>query len=537
MPRGCPAGGATGMARRPAGSIDRVAELSSLWDIVHQLVVPQPRKFPTPKGAQNLNMAPSRRSRVLRFVGVVLLASILLPHQASARMAGFQAASVSDSPELKQLKAALADANADETKLSNAVKQASGLVNAAERDLAQTGLERLAARNRAAQAAAAVAATTNRLQYLQAYLSDRVRSIYVSGSPGDIQALIQSADPDALLDQVTMLDHLAQQGNDSLTDLIVAKKDYAKAVASQRRAEQDAARAELAIRFKLAKAQQLQGRLVERLELRVQHHHEGVGLEPARRQPQLDRVRPGPARLQPAPELPRQRRRHHRLRPAAQGVPRLRQRPLRQRRQRLGLLAEPPLVLRENAPQVGRLRIDGRRTRCVARLASEYCGGRLGTRIGLSADRGRSAATARRQRGCGWGGRLGSTPLRGVADEDVHRRAALRGGVGAGALRHHAAVEALVLDLHVLRVDVEAAVLELLPGDVLLAAEHVGDEHLALRQRGGALLRRGGGPLRGGGRLRGRGGRLLDGGRRGGRRRQRGRRGERGGQGGQGALR
>src|SRR6266540_724851 len=266
MPRGCPAGGATGMARRPAGSIDRVAELSSLWDIVHQLVVPQPRKFPTPKGAQNLNMAPSRRSRVLRFVGVVLLASILLPHQASARMAGFQAASVSDSPELKQLKAALADANADETKLSNAVKQASGLVNAAERDLAQTGLERLAARNRAAQAAAAAAATTNRLQYLQAYLSDRVRSIYVSGSLGDIQALIQSADPDALLDQVTMLDHLAQQGNDSLTDLIVAKKDYAKAVASQRRAEQDAARAELAIRFKLAKAQQLQGLRLQALQ-------------------------------------------------------------------------------------------------------------------------------------------------------------------------------------------------------------------------------------------------------------------------------
>ena len=252
--------------RHPSVSIDRVAELSSLWDIVHQLVVPQPRKFPTPKGAQNLNMAPSRRSRVLRFVGVVLLASILLPHQASARMAGFQAASVSDSPELKQLKAALADANADETKLSNAVKQASGLVNAAERDLAQTGLERLAARNRATQAAAAVASTTNRLQYLQAYLSDRVRSIYVSGSPGDIQALIQSADPDALLDQVTMLDHLAQQGNDSLTDLIVAKKDYAKAVASQRRAEQDAARAELAIRFKLAKAQQLQGLRLQALQ-------------------------------------------------------------------------------------------------------------------------------------------------------------------------------------------------------------------------------------------------------------------------------
>jgi peptidoglycan hydrolase CwlO-like protein len=203
-------------------------------------------------------MAPSRRSRVLRFVGVVLLASILLPHQAGAKVAGFQAASTSDTPELKQLKAALADANADETKLSNAVKQATGLVNAAERDLAQTGLERLAASTRATQAAQAVAATNNRLQYLQAYLSDRVRSIYVSGSPGDIRALIQSNDPDALLDQVTILDHLAQQGNDSLTDLIVAKKDYAKAVIAERRAVQDARKAEQAIQLKLAKAQQLQ---------------------------------------------------------------------------------------------------------------------------------------------------------------------------------------------------------------------------------------------------------------------------------------
>jgi len=247
-------------------AIDRVAELSSLWDIVHQLVVPQPRMFPTPKGAQNLNMAPSRRSRVLRFVGVVLLASILLPHQAGAKVAGFQAASSSDTPELKQLKAALADANADETKLSNAVKQAGVLVNAAERDLAQTGQERLAARTRARQASVAVATTSNRLRYLQAYLSDRVRSIYVSGSPGDLRALIQSADPDALLDQLTMLDHLAQQGNNSLTDLIVAKKDYAKAVAVQHRAEQDALKAEQAIRFKLAKAQQLQALRLQALQ-------------------------------------------------------------------------------------------------------------------------------------------------------------------------------------------------------------------------------------------------------------------------------
>src|SRR5215211_3674257 len=113
-------------------------------------------------------MAPSRHARVLRFVGVVLLASVLLPHQAGASTASFQAASSADSAELKKLKAALADANADETKLTNAVKQAGALVDAAERDLAQAGLERLAARLRAQQAAAAVAATNTRVQYLQA---------------------------------------------------------------------------------------------------------------------------------------------------------------------------------------------------------------------------------------------------------------------------------------------------------------------------------------------------------------------------------
>lgn len=206
-------------------------------------------------------MAPSRHARVLRFVGVVLLASVLLPHQAGASTASFQAAQAagsSDSAELKQLKAALADANADETKLTNAVKQAGALVDAAERDLAQAGLERLAARLRARQAAAAAAATNRRVRYLQAVLFSRVRGIYVSGSPGDIRALIQSGDPDALLDQVAILDHMAREGNNSLTDLIVAKKDYAKAIEAQHRAEHDALEAAQAIRVKLRRAQQLQ---------------------------------------------------------------------------------------------------------------------------------------------------------------------------------------------------------------------------------------------------------------------------------------
>jgi hypothetical protein len=70
--------------------------------------------------------------------------------------------------------------------------------------------------------------------------------------------LIQSGDPDALLDQVAILDHMAREGNNSLTDLIVARNDYAKAIEAQHRAEQDIPQAAQAIRVKLRKAQQLQ---------------------------------------------------------------------------------------------------------------------------------------------------------------------------------------------------------------------------------------------------------------------------------------
>jgi len=195
-------------------------------------------------------MAPTRPVRVLRFVGAIAVASMLLP-QAGAIGAGRS----TDVPTtLKELKAALADANASEAKLTKAVAQANHALNQAERDLKDAGDERLAAHLRSVYAQKAVNDASGRVRRLQAILGNRARGIYISGSPADIRALIQSGDPEALLDQVAILDHLAQEGNDSLADLLVAQRDFAKARVALLEAEQDARRAEAAIRVKIKQA-------------------------------------------------------------------------------------------------------------------------------------------------------------------------------------------------------------------------------------------------------------------------------------------
>jgi septal ring factor EnvC (AmiA/AmiB activator) len=195
-------------------------------------------------------MAPSRRFRVLRFVGVMAVASILLP-QAGAIGAGRS----TDVPTtLTQLKAALADANANEQQLTKAVAQANDALNQAERDLKTAGDQRVAAHLRSLYAQHALDDAAGRVQHLQAILGDRARGIYISGSPADLRALVQSGNPEALLDQVAILDHLAQEGNDSLADLLVARRDYAKARVTLLQAEQEARRAEAAIRTKIAQA-------------------------------------------------------------------------------------------------------------------------------------------------------------------------------------------------------------------------------------------------------------------------------------------
>jgi len=195
-------------------------------------------------------MAPTRPVRVLRFVGAIVVASMLLP-QAGAIGAGRS----TDVPTtLKELKAALADANASEAKLTKAVAQANAALNQAEHELKAAGDQRLAAHLRSVYAQKAVNNAAGRVQRLQAILGNRARGIYISGSPADIRALIQSGDPEALLDQVAILDHLAQEGNDSLADLLVAQRDFAKARVALLEAEQDARRAEAAIRAKIKQA-------------------------------------------------------------------------------------------------------------------------------------------------------------------------------------------------------------------------------------------------------------------------------------------
>jgi septal ring factor EnvC (AmiA/AmiB activator) len=203
-------------------------------------------------------MAPSRRTWVLRLLGVVavgsIAASLILPLRAGA-IAAQQAADVPT--QLKQVKATLADAKADAEKLADALDRATQALNQAENELAEAELLRLSAHARGVQANAALQDATERVGRLRGVLGDRARGIYIGGDPAGLAALVQSGEVDNLLNQVAMLDHLAKESNDSLADLVVAEKDYALAKVALRQAEDDARRAGTVIRRKIAEATEL----------------------------------------------------------------------------------------------------------------------------------------------------------------------------------------------------------------------------------------------------------------------------------------
>jgi multidrug efflux pump subunit AcrA (membrane-fusion protein) len=79
----------------------------------------------------------------------------------------------------------------------------------------------------------------------------------MAGDPAGISALVRNDQVDELLSQVTMLDHLARESNDSLADLVVAQKDYALARQALDEAERDARRASATISKKIAQAVEL----------------------------------------------------------------------------------------------------------------------------------------------------------------------------------------------------------------------------------------------------------------------------------------
>ena len=203
-------------------------------------------------------MAPFRRSWVLRLLGVVAVgsvaASLVLPHDAGAQAVEPTA----DVPtQLKQVKAALADVKADAKKLARALDRANEALNRAENELEEAELQRLSAHARGVRATAALQDATKRVERLRRVLGDRARGIYMAGDPAGLSALVRNNRVDELLSQVTMLDHLARESNESLADLVVAQKDYALAKQALDQAERDAQRAGVVISKKIAQAVEL----------------------------------------------------------------------------------------------------------------------------------------------------------------------------------------------------------------------------------------------------------------------------------------
>jgi septal ring factor EnvC (AmiA/AmiB activator) len=203
-------------------------------------------------------MAPFRRSWVLRLLGVVaagsVAASLALPHDAGAQAAP-QAADVPT--QLKQVKAALADVKADAKKLARALDRANQALNRAENELEEAELQRLGAHARGVRANAALQDATVRVARLRRVLGDRARGIYMAGDPAGLSALVRNDQVDQLLSQVTMLDHLARESNESLADLVIAQQDYALARQALGEAERDARRAGVVINRKIAEAVEL----------------------------------------------------------------------------------------------------------------------------------------------------------------------------------------------------------------------------------------------------------------------------------------
>ena len=200
-------------------------------------------------------MAPYRRAWVLRWLAVVAAvaaaAAMLLPLHAGAQ----------ESPDvpsqLKKVKATLADAKADAKKLQTALDRANAALDQAENELAQADQQRRDAHARGIQASAALADATERVDRLRRILGDRARGVYIAGDPTGLNALVQSGKADQLLGQVAILDHLAQESNNSLADLVVAQHDYGLARTALSEAEADARSASAEIHRKIDQALQL----------------------------------------------------------------------------------------------------------------------------------------------------------------------------------------------------------------------------------------------------------------------------------------
>jgi peptidoglycan hydrolase CwlO-like protein len=220
-------------------------------------------------------MALNQSARVLRFAGatvvavvMVVAAALILPRQAHA--------SGSPSPDLRsrlrQVQAELTGAKGDAAKLKHALQDANDVVDRAEQALEQAEGARLASELRTKAAVAALAEATTRVKGLRAVLDTRARSLYISGSQAGLDTLIRTDRPDALMSELAVLDHLAQQGNSSLADLVVAEKGAVAAEAELADAQRQFTAAARASQALLTQAENIRAKISDvraRVEARV----------------------------------------------------------------------------------------------------------------------------------------------------------------------------------------------------------------------------------------------------------------------------
>jgi peptidoglycan hydrolase CwlO-like protein len=188
-----------------------------------------------------------RRSWLVSSFGVIALVAVAaLLVQPRAGAAGTTDPDVAS--RLAKIKATLKDAKADLPKLQKALDDASSALDQAENELATADLQRLAARAEKAQAKTAMARAADQLQQLRKVVGDEARSMYMSGSPTGLTALVEQDDASALLDQIATLDQLARANNDAITNMVVRQKEYATAQVALTRAEAqiNASQAEIA---------------------------------------------------------------------------------------------------------------------------------------------------------------------------------------------------------------------------------------------------------------------------------------------------
>jgi peptidoglycan hydrolase CwlO-like protein len=177
-----------------------------------------------------------RRSWSVSLFGVIALVAVaallVQPHAGAAGTTNPDVAS-----RLAKIKATLKDAKANLPKLQQALDDASGALDQAENELAAADQERLAAKAEKAQAKTAMARAAEQLQQLRTVVGNEARSMYMSGSPSGLTALVQQDDANALIDQIATLDQLARANNDAITNMVLRQKEYATAQVALTRAD------------------------------------------------------------------------------------------------------------------------------------------------------------------------------------------------------------------------------------------------------------------------------------------------------------